>query len=117
MTWTDRTPGTWMLYQFVNPGSNGATQDIGEFPTYRAAVEAARRIAKLSNLKGAFSTSFCRSHQRDGALVDGLTQHVSLEGPGEYNPDIELRLSDGKVVWLGDVDATLTAALDLELIQ
>lgn len=105
--WNDRTPGTWMLYQFVNPGRNGMTEDIGEFPTFRAATEAARRIAKISKLKGHFNASFCRSHKCEGAVVDGFTSPITLEGPTDYTPDIELRLRDDRVVWLSDLEDTL----------
>lgn len=109
MRWDERTPGTWELSQFVQKGSNGQTEEIGEFPSYRAAVEAARRIAKFSKLEGAFMASFCRSHKREGALVDGFTSFISLDPPA-YDPHIEVTLKDGRTVWLEDLERELDEA-------
>lgn len=108
MRWDQRTPGSWMLSQFVRPGNNGENEDIGEFPNYRAAVDAARRIAKFSRLEGGFMVSFCRSHKREGAMVDGYTVPISLEPPS-HNPHVELTLSDGRTLWLEDLERELAA--------
>lgn len=102
-SWQKRTPGTWELRQFTRPGHNGQCETIGEFPTFRAATEAARRIAKISNLRGDFDATLCRSHKRDGVVVDGHTRRIQLEAP-TYDPDIELTLRDGRTMWLSDFE-------------
>lgn len=110
MTWDDRTPGTWMLTQFHDPGTNGACTELGEFSSYRSAVEAARVIVGISRLRGEFTATFCRSHKREGASVDGRTSPIKLDGPGDYTGDIELRLRDGRVMWLSDLEDELRQA-------
>lgn len=111
--WDKQRVGTWRLSQFVDPGHNGSCQDIGEFDTFRAATEAARRIAKISKLKGDFTTSFKRGESEPGNIfANGYSRAVSLEPPKEYDPHVELRLSDGRTVWLEDVDAAIREYLD-----
>lgn len=111
MRWEDREVGTFLLYQFVRPGSNGETKDLGQFRSLREAIEAARLIAPHSKLEGEFSVSEKYGTGRRGAAVEGRNYRVSLE-PAAYFPDQELTLSDGRVVWLGDVDAILRERLD-----
>lgn len=107
MSWETQTVGTWELTQFENPGTNGRCHTLGEFASYRAAVEAARRIVKHSKLQGGFTTSFKRSDKREGAGVDGFTRPISLAGPEVHDADVELKLIDGRVVWLSDLETEL----------
>ena len=107
----EQPAGTFALYQWVRPGSNGETVDLGFFASLREATNAARAIAKVSKLEGKFGASFKRSDKRDGCFVDGYATTIVLELP-EYQPHLEFRLSDGRTVWLEDVDAIIRAGLD-----
>lgn len=100
------------LYQWVDPGHNGKTEDIGEFATLRAAVEAARRISKISKLKGHFGASqaFSEAEQAEKGY-HGTSYSITLE-PAPYFPHQEITLSDGRVVWLEDVDELIRLGLD-----
>lgn len=104
------TPGMFRLYQWVNPGSNGQTEELGEYPTLRAAIEAARNIAKVSKLKGRFGagTTFT-PEQKLAHGYDGQSYQIDLEPA--YFPHQEITLSNGERVWLEDVDELLRTAL------
>lgn len=114
MKFEDQPVGTYALYQFVDPGSSGPTVSLGYFATARRATEAARAIAPISKLQGNFHATFKRSDQRTGAMVDGYTISIELEPRNDYFPDQEIVLSDGRVVWLGDVEHWIQQGLELE---
>jgi hypothetical protein len=109
--WEDREVGTFLLQQFVNPGRNGAIKSLGEFKSLRAAVEAARAFAPYSTLTGDFAVDEKWGSERKGAEVQGRHYAVSLEAP-KYFPDMEITLSDGRTVWVGDVDSLIRERLD-----
>ena len=106
-----RTPIAVQLYQWVRPGSNGETEDLGEYASVRAATNAARKIAKVSKLEGDFGATVLFSRKMTGSVTDGYALPIPLELPA-YQPQQEFRLSDGRTVWLEDVDAAIRAALD-----
>lgn len=97
-------PGTWRLSQFHEPGTNGMCTEIGDFPTFRAATEAARVLANISLLKGGFTCTYLRSDERKGSAIDGFSRRVLLHPEDlEYDPHVEVVLPDGQVQWLEDI--------------
>lgn len=101
----DQPDNTFRLYRWEN-GSNGVTNDIGIYRSYRTCVEVARALYREDPTKGAFGATFLRSQKRFGAGIDGYSTTVPTDPP-VYTPDLEIRLKDGRTVWLGDVEDSL----------
>lgn len=83
------------------PSQNGGSVTAwGEFSTVRDCTVAARLIQEMSpDRERYFSAEPVGNHNLGSTRI--------LMSPGEYTADIEIVLSDGRIVWLGDVDEVL----------
>jgi hypothetical protein len=88
-----------MRLQSVPTRNGGLVTEWGDYSSLRDCTQAARQIHKLSGREMYFSA---RSDE-----PDSFDSHMIALTPGEYQQDTELVLSDGQIVWLGDVDEVL----------
>lgn len=95
------------MYQLTSvPNSCGGLQtEWGFFSTVRDATEAARIIELVAPVPGRVF---------DAKDVDTGGWNRLLLTPPKYSPDVEIALSDGRIVWVGDVDEALRQLFDLQ---